>query len=382
MKPWPISARQVAELTALSAAGTIRADGRRASQRIRSPMTTCPTCRAKAAWHGNPHRPFCSLTCRLIDLGRWLDERYRVRVRRGRGRRGRRCFVRRPGAILCPSCGRLTNADAPACLVCGRRNPGMWGFAGPLRALFRRRSFIDVVTVACIVLYVASLVFDPAGGAAAARHLRRVLAEHRGARSRSAPTGAVPWQLGRWWTLLTAIYLHGGLLHILFNVLWIRQLGPAVEELYGPARLVVIFTVAGRRRLRRLQPARPSRSPIGASGSIFGLLGAMVAFGQKRGGTFGAMVLRQYGQWALLLFVLGLPDAGREQRRARRAASSEASRRAWCCRSPSAAPRPRSTSVLAAGLHRPHACSASRWRSGAAFATDAARSGPARATSR
>jgi rhomboid protease GluP len=44
---------------------------------------------------------------------------------------------------------------------------------------------------------------------------------------------------------------------------------------------------------------------IGASGSIFGLLGALVAFGQKRGGVFGAMVLRQYGQWALVLFVFG-----------------------------------------------------------------------------
>jgi hypothetical protein len=41
-------------------------------------MVTCPTCRAATAWHGNPHRPFCSLTCRLIDLGLWLDERYRV----------------------------------------------------------------------------------------------------------------------------------------------------------------------------------------------------------------------------------------------------------------------------------------------------------------
>jgi endogenous inhibitor of DNA gyrase (YacG/DUF329 family) len=29
-------------------------------------------------WTGNPHRPFCSLTCRLIDLGVWLDERYRI----------------------------------------------------------------------------------------------------------------------------------------------------------------------------------------------------------------------------------------------------------------------------------------------------------------
>jgi endogenous inhibitor of DNA gyrase (YacG/DUF329 family) len=43
-------------------------------------MVTCPTCRARTAWHGNPHRPFCSLACRLIDLGGWLDERYRIPV--------------------------------------------------------------------------------------------------------------------------------------------------------------------------------------------------------------------------------------------------------------------------------------------------------------
>lgn len=38
----------------------------------------CPRCRAACRWHGNPHRPFCSLTCRLLDLGVWLDEGYRV----------------------------------------------------------------------------------------------------------------------------------------------------------------------------------------------------------------------------------------------------------------------------------------------------------------
>jgi uncharacterized protein len=42
------------------------------------PHVTCPTCRLRTPWHGNPHRPFCSLACRLIDLGVWLDERYRV----------------------------------------------------------------------------------------------------------------------------------------------------------------------------------------------------------------------------------------------------------------------------------------------------------------
>ena len=45
---------------------------------------TCPTCRTKTAWHGNVNRPFCSLTCRLIDLGTWLDERYRIPAERDR----------------------------------------------------------------------------------------------------------------------------------------------------------------------------------------------------------------------------------------------------------------------------------------------------------
>ena len=212
-------------------------------------------------------------------------------------------FRKTSGAILCPSCGRLTNADAPSCLVCGRRNPGMWGFAGPLRALFRRRSFVDVVTVACIVLYVASLVFD-LRGALRPRGVLDVLSPSIEALFALGATGSVAWHLGRWWTLLTAIYLHGNVLHILFNVLWIRQLGPAIEQLYGPSRLVIIFTVAGATGFLASNLLGLPLT-IGASGSIFGLLGAMVAFGQKRGGTFGAMILRQYGQWALLLFVLG-----------------------------------------------------------------------------
>ncbi len=38
----------------------------------------CSACRREIDWEGNPHRPFCSLTCRLIDLGVWLDEAYRI----------------------------------------------------------------------------------------------------------------------------------------------------------------------------------------------------------------------------------------------------------------------------------------------------------------
>ena len=38
----------------------------------------CPTCRKETALEGNPHRPFCSDRCRLIDLGAWVQERYRI----------------------------------------------------------------------------------------------------------------------------------------------------------------------------------------------------------------------------------------------------------------------------------------------------------------
>ncbi|MBI4592995.1 MAG: rhomboid family intramembrane serine protease [Candidatus Rokubacteria bacterium] len=217
-------------------------------------------------------------------------------------------FRKTRGAILCPSCGRLINADAPVCLVCGRRNPGMWGFAGPLRMVFRSLDFTNAVTVACITLYIVSLVFDP-GAALRPRGMLGVFSPSLDALLTLGAAGAIPWELGRWWTLLTAIYLHGGLLHILFNVLWIRQLGPAVQEVYGPARLVVIFTVAG---VVGFLASNTLGVPftIGASGSIFGLLGAIVAYGRKRGGEYGRLVLRQYGQWAVLLFVLGFFMAG------------------------------------------------------------------------
>jgi endogenous inhibitor of DNA gyrase (YacG/DUF329 family) len=38
----------------------------------------CPTCRKETEWENNPYRPFCSDRCQLIDLGAWIDERYRI----------------------------------------------------------------------------------------------------------------------------------------------------------------------------------------------------------------------------------------------------------------------------------------------------------------
>jgi endogenous inhibitor of DNA gyrase (YacG/DUF329 family) len=38
----------------------------------------CPTCRVETAWENNLHRPFCSKRCQLIDLGAWVEERYKI----------------------------------------------------------------------------------------------------------------------------------------------------------------------------------------------------------------------------------------------------------------------------------------------------------------
>src|SRR5262249_35968748 len=117
--------------------------------------------------------------------------------------------------------------------------------------------------------------------------------------------GGFAWQEGRWWAVLTAIYLHGNLLHILFNPLLVRQLLPHVEEVSGRGRTAVSFTVSGAMCFL-VSDLVGTPLTVGASGAIFGLLSAMVWYGRRRGGFFGSAVLRQYGAWAIVLFVLGL----------------------------------------------------------------------------
>ena len=87
-------------------------------------------------------------------------------------------------------------------------------------------------------------------------------------------------------------------------MMWVRQLAPPAEELFGRARLAVIFISAGVAGFI-VSNAAGVLFTIGASGAVFGLLGALVRYGRSRGGAFGLSVFRQYGQWALVIFVLG-----------------------------------------------------------------------------
>ena len=173
-----------------------------------------------------------------------------------------------PTSMICPGCGTLINTDEKRCPHCGAYNPNLWGLGPALNRLFGGR--IDVLTLiptACIALYAVSLLLD----------LGAALSMGGGLFGMLSPGNIPLLVLGMthgeapWWTVLTATYLHGSLLHILFNVLWIRQLGPDVGHFFGPARYFIIYTVAGAVGfiLSNLLLGAPT---VGASGAILDFL--------------------------------------------------------------------------------------------------------------
>lgn len=207
-------------------------------------------------------------------------------------------------AILCPNCGKLVNSRAKECIHCGYKNPGRKGLASILLFFSRGNAgFIQIVSLVSIVLYILSIILDPSNILKSTGFLN-LLAPSIYVLDKLGMTGSYAMENGRWWTLITAIYLHGSLLHIIFNVLWIRNLGPVVEELYGTPRLILIFTISGILGFIVSNLLRITFT-IGASGSIFGLLGALIFYGRSRGGVFGETMFRQLAGWAIMLFVFG-----------------------------------------------------------------------------
>ncbi len=218
----------------------------------------------------------------------------------------------RTGSIVCPACGNLVGVNDERCYSCGRWNPGMWGFAPLLRRLGNDFGFTTVVMGGCAALYVLTLLAS--GGQIGMSGLFSLLSPSSQALFLFGASGAMPvFVFGRWWTILSAGWLHGNLLHIIFNLMWVRQLGPATGQLYGASRLVIIYTVGGAMGFLLssiagvLLPGIPiiggASFTIGASAPIFGLLGALVRYGHRTGSS---LVRGQAWSWALSLFVFGL----------------------------------------------------------------------------
>jgi rhomboid protease GluP len=200
----------------------------------------------------------------------------------------------RTGSLLCTSCGVLVGANDATCYNCGRRNPGLWGYAPLLRSLGRDLGFVPFVIGTCAVIYVLTLISSQSIGTGG---LMSFGSPGFDPLVRFGASGVGPvFFLGRWWTVLSAGWLHGGVLHILFNMMSVRQIAPAIADLYGPGRMVIIYTagsVAGF-TLSTLAGAYAPRIPflspgvmtVGASAAIFGLVGALVYYGRRSGSSY------------------------------------------------------------------------------------------------
>lgn len=215
------------------------------------------------------------------------------------------------GSVVCPGCGRLVGVNDEACLSCGRRNPSLWGFGPGLGKLVENLAFHELVLWVCALLYLATLLYKPdqigMGG------LFSILQPAGESLLRFGMSGKVPvFDLGRWWTVLSAAWLHGGLLHIVFNMMWIRQLAPAVSELYGASRLILIYTAGavGGFALTSFMALLPLPGPlsgafftVGASAPLFGLFGALYQYGRRSGSS---ALSQQYMQFLVIWLVIGV----------------------------------------------------------------------------
>jgi rhomboid protease GluP len=83
---------------------------------------------------------------------------------------------------------------------------------------------------------------------------------------------------GQWWRLVTCMFLHGGLIHIAVNMWSLWALGPFVEMLFGSAAMFAIYMLSGVGGSIASCLWHPFGNSVGASGAIFGLFGAIIAF--------------------------------------------------------------------------------------------------------
>ena len=205
------------------------------------------------------------------------------------------------GSVVCPQCGRLVGVNEQQCPFCGAWRPGLFGWATVLRrALGGRLDLFSLIVTACVTLYALACLLQPEA-LLESRGLLSILSPGNRALRQLGMTGGFAMDRGWLWTLLTAMYLHGSLLHIVFNMMWIRNLGPPVAEVYGPGRAFLLFNLAGAGGflVSNLMTGVPT---IGASGSIFGLLAALIVYGRRRGSS---LVTQQLWQWAIILGVFG-----------------------------------------------------------------------------
>ncbi len=96
---------------------------------------------------------------------------------------------------------------------------------------------------------------------------------------------------GDWWRLMTSAFLHASLLHIAFNMYFLWFVGSAVEQALGRGRFLLVYLVSGLAGSAGALVYTPTQKTVGASGAIFGILGAALILERQRNYVLGGSAL-------------------------------------------------------------------------------------------
>jgi rhomboid protease GluP len=207
-------------------------------------------------------------------------------------------------SMLCPNCRRLISRDDTVCPYCGLKNP-----TSPWQRLIGRSmndsdQLLKTLIGVNVAMYIISLLISARATNLSFNPFFFLSPDNRSLLLLGA-SGYIPIdRLHRWWSLISANYLHGSILHIFFNMIALRQLGPLVLQEYGNYRMFIIYTLSGVVGFFVSYLAGVTFT-IGASAAVCGLIGAALYFGKTRGGIYGQTVYRQIGGWAIGIFLFG-----------------------------------------------------------------------------
>lgn len=209
-------------------------------------------------------------------------------------------------AILCPRCRRLISPDERLCPYCGLARPASPFKNNPLgRTLLGENWIFKSLIWINIAMFIFSILLNPRAIGLNLNPLSFLAPDNRSLLLLGA-TGTIPIdRFGRWWSLMAANYLHGGILHIFFNLMALSQIAPLVQREFGRYRFIIIYTVGGIGGFYASYLAGIGFT-IGASAALCALLGAAVYYGKSRGGVYGQAIYRQIGGWALAILAFGL----------------------------------------------------------------------------
>jgi rhomboid protease GluP len=205
-------------------------------------------------------------------------------------------------AILCSRCRQLIGSDENVCSWCGTsRSNAWWRLVNLTRGASDSDWAVKAIVSANIVYFAVSLLLsarvDGSGG---------FLSPGQNSLFLLGASGTIPIDgYGRLWSMVSANYLHGGVLHILFNLMALRQMAPWVANEYGTSRMFVIYTLGG---MFGYWISYLAGIPftIGASAALCSLIGSLLYFGKSRGGVYGSSVYREVSGWVISLFIFGL----------------------------------------------------------------------------